>query len=250
MSDILIFGGTTEGRQLAEFCAANAISCAVSVTTAYAASLLPEGVRVYTGALDCEGMQALVQRGHFAAVVDATHPYAREATANIRQACAASGIRYERLVRQQEDACGEIVHSMEELTSLLNRCDTPVLSTLGSRALPALAGVKDHCLRIWVRMLPAQAHIAEALALGFPPAHLIPEQGPFTVSQNIAHIRQSGAGILLTKESGSIGGYPEKCQAASACGIRLVTLARPQEAGHSLEAVEAWLLRTDREGSV
>lgn len=41
MSEVLIFGGTTEGRLLAEFCAAKGIRAAVSVTTDYGAELLP-----------------------------------------------------------------------------------------------------------------------------------------------------------------------------------------------------------------
>ena len=41
MSEVLIFGGTTEGRLLAEFCAAKGIRAAVSVTTGYGAELLP-----------------------------------------------------------------------------------------------------------------------------------------------------------------------------------------------------------------
>ena len=35
MSEILIFGGTTEGRLLAEFCAAKGIRAAVSTATEY-----------------------------------------------------------------------------------------------------------------------------------------------------------------------------------------------------------------------
>ena len=39
MSEILIFGGTTEGRLLAEFCAAKGIRAAVSTATEYGAEL-------------------------------------------------------------------------------------------------------------------------------------------------------------------------------------------------------------------
>ena len=41
MCDILIFGGTTEGRQLAEFCAGHGINACISVATEYGAELLP-----------------------------------------------------------------------------------------------------------------------------------------------------------------------------------------------------------------
>ena len=42
MPELLIFGGTTEGRQLAEFCDKKNIPACVCVTTDYGAELLPK----------------------------------------------------------------------------------------------------------------------------------------------------------------------------------------------------------------
>ena len=54
MSEVLIFGGTTEGRMLAEFCDFKMIPAAVSVTTEYGAGLLPQSeyIRELVGNLD------------------------------------------------------------------------------------------------------------------------------------------------------------------------------------------------------
>ena len=86
MRRVLIFGGTTEGRELAEFCAENGVSACVSVATAYGASLL-RGVGVFIGRLTRAEMLKLIDENGFELVVDATHPFASEATANIRAAC-------------------------------------------------------------------------------------------------------------------------------------------------------------------
>ena len=85
---LLIFGGTTEGREIAEWCAANDIFADVSVTTDYGARLLgsSRSLNVFTGKLDCAEMKTLIGAGNYAAVIDATHPYATEATSNIRKA--------------------------------------------------------------------------------------------------------------------------------------------------------------------
>ena len=58
MSEVLIFGGTTEGRLLAEFCATKGIRAAVSVTTDYGAELLPRSdfIRELVGNLDSTQM--------------------------------------------------------------------------------------------------------------------------------------------------------------------------------------------------
>ncbi|NLT10458.1 MAG: precorrin-6A/cobalt-precorrin-6A reductase, partial [Ruminococcus sp.] len=43
--------------------------------------------------------------------------------------------------------------------------------------------------------------------------------------------------ILITKESGKTGGYPEKAQAAMICGTELITLVRPAESGFSFDEI-------------
>ncbi|MDE5564775.1 MAG: precorrin-6A/cobalt-precorrin-6A reductase, partial [Oscillospiraceae bacterium] len=120
MSELLLFGGTTEGRELAEFCAAHDIPTVVCVTTDYGASLLPDSVTVHVGRLTVEDMQCLLVQSGVRLAVDATHPYAVEATRNIRTACAAAGVKYLRLIRQTAPVQGEAVPDMETLVTVLN----------------------------------------------------------------------------------------------------------------------------------
>lgn len=49
-------------------------------------------------------MTALIQKEGFRRVVDATHPYAREVSKNIRAACEKSGAEYLRLLRAESPA--------------------------------------------------------------------------------------------------------------------------------------------------
>ncbi len=245
MSDILIFGGTTEGRELAAFCAANGISADVSAATEYGAQLLPEQVGILTGKRSAEQIAALLRTHRYALVIDATHPYAREASENIRTACQQEQIPCRRLLRKALPVTGERVSSAAALTALLNQCSGVILSTLGSKSAAALTAVRDFRTRIWLRLLPSDTVTAECERLGFDPDKLILAQGPFDTAQNIAHITQTGAQILLTKESGTIGGYPEKAEAAKRCGIRMITLCRPPEplAGYDETEIMQQLLK-------
>ncbi|MBR5089738.1 MAG: precorrin-6A reductase [Ruminiclostridium sp.] len=233
---LLIFGGTTEGRELSEWCAANGIFADVSVTTDYGARLLGNGefLNVFTGKLACGEMKTLIGAGDYAAVIDATHPYATEATANIREACEASGVRYFRLLRSGSELHGVCVSEMSGLVDELNKTDKTILSTLGAKELPELAEVRRP-ERVWLRVLPADGIEDKCAEYGFERSHVIVGKGPFTVGENTDHIRKSGAQILVTKESGAVGGYPEKCEAARVCGIETITLTRPQENGFSFE---------------
>ena len=229
MSEFLIFGGTTEGRELTFFCAEHDIPAAVSVATEYGASLFPEQMHVLTGRLDAEQISALLSENRYSAVIDATHPYAEEATQNIRTACNMTATRYFRLIRQASEISGNTVSDMTSLLDLLNQNQKIVLSTLGSKSIPILKQMQNYQERLWVRILSS----AEFEIPDFPAQHIIAEKAPFSVEQNIHHIRQSGAEILLTKESGAVGGYPEKIEAAKQCGIEVITLLRPAENGRA-----------------
>ena len=81
MEKILVFAGTTEGREVSEYlglCGANA---AVYTVTEYGKSLVfkGEGIEAVSKALNKEEIKSLVSGGGFYLVIDATHPFAKEA---------------------------------------------------------------------------------------------------------------------------------------------------------------------------
>ncbi len=104
MSGIVIFGGTTEGRQRAERLHARGCEVTVSVTSEYARSLLPPGVKCHVGILPRGAMLAWLASECPRRVIDATHPYAVRATENIRECCAALNLPYERMERLPDAA--------------------------------------------------------------------------------------------------------------------------------------------------
>ena len=247
MFKLLIFAGTTEGREIAEFCAINKIKADVSAATEMGASLLPKNCGILSGRLNAGEITALLEKTSYSAVIDATHPYAKDVTKNIKTACKTADVPYYRLLRSSLPAEGTVVNSLEELVSLLNRTDKTVLSTLGSKAAEMLSNVNDHKKRLWLRMLPNDDIKEYCKSLGFDENKLILAKGPFGVEENIEHIGKSGAEILVTKESGSVGGYPEKVRAAEVCNIELVTLSRPQETGLCPEEIKQLIIKMSEE---
>ena len=101
MKQALIFAGTTEGRRLAQALAQAGIPACVCVATEYGETLLPvgEGITHLAGRMDASQMKALMASGGFFCAADATHPYAKDVSANIRGAAEASGLPYLRLLR-------------------------------------------------------------------------------------------------------------------------------------------------------
>lgn len=242
-----MFGGTAEGRVLAEFCAARQIPAWVSVVSEYGRSLLPDapGIFVACKAMEQDEMQVFLREHGIGLCVDATHPYAKKASANLFHACETECVRYLRCKREEEECeAGRVfpgsVHmaaDVREAAAFLETVQGGVLVTTGSRELAAFTVMKDYRERIFARVLPDSGIIRECEAIGVRGKHLIAMQGPFSQAMNEALIRQTGVSWLVTKESGRAGGFEEKIAAAAACRIGTVVIERSREAGLSLEAV-------------
>ncbi len=247
MRRLLLFGGTTEGRRLAQAALHIPLAVTVCVATNYGEELLPPGCVVQIGRLDARGMETMMRRGTFDWVVDATHPYAVEATANIRTAAAAAGLPYLRLLRQAAPlaAGAHLCTSAGEAAAALCRTMGNILLTTGSKELSAFAALPRE--RLYVRVLPTQAAIRLCEKAQIPHSHIIAMQGPFGEELNRALIGQFSIAHLVTKDGGTAGGFLEKQRAAAACGTALWVIRRPSEAGLSYEKVLRILRRESEE---
>ncbi len=253
MKRVLIFSGTTEGRELAGALAREGIPCEVSVATAYGESVMEPcgGIAVRVGRLDGEQMEALLLQGDFFAVVDATHPYAVEVSENIRRSAERAGIPCLRLARVMEapETYERVryVPGHEECAGILAQTAGNILLATGAKnlAVYAVDGLRE---RLFVRVLPGTESIAACEELGIRGKQIIAMQGPFSEELDLALIRQFRISVLVTKESGSAGGFPEKLRAAERAGIAVLVIENPDRTGgQRQEEVKKELLRLWRE---
>ena len=243
---VLLFGGTGEGRELAEWMLARGMDATVCVATEYGETLLPQGTQVRVGRLDAAEMETVMADG-YTVVVDATHPYAAEVTRNIRVAAEHAGLPCLRLLRQSdgEDGCHK-AEDMAAAADMLEQLPGNVLLTTGSKELDHFArpGLRERC---FPRVLPMADSLARCLELGFPPRNIICMQGPFTREMNVATLRQYHIGTLVTKDTGGYGGFRAKAEAAREAGCALLVVERPQaETGLTLEEVQGRLLEEEQ----
>lgn len=262
MCRILIFGGTTEGRLLAEYCHQQEIEAYVSVVSGYGADLLPESeyLHVLSGRMAGEAMEGFMKRASIRAVFDATHPYAAEATRNIKEACGRAGVSYLRVTRESaaaEKPGGDsgkgpaaafssqvvYVHSVEEAVCYLKDREGDILVTTGSKELAAYTALPGYEERLYVRVLPSCAAISACEDIGIRGKRIIAMQGPFSEEMNRAMMRQLGVRYLVTKEAGTAGGFLEKLSAAEALSVTAVVIGRPLEErdGITLDAAKILL---------
>ncbi len=238
---ILIFAGTTEGRQLAEYLGSQGISAHVCVATEYGEQLVKKSdtVTVTAGRLDCEGMQDLIKEG-FSLVIDATHPYAVIVSSNIKEACSKAGVEYMRLLRHEGSRQGDLVEvpSVEDAVRYLQNTEGNILVATGSKEIAKFTALDNYKERVFARVL-STASVAKACSdLGFEGKNLICMQGPFCEELNYGMLKQISAKYMVTKDSGKVGGFEDKIRAAKRAGVQVVLVGRPQgDEGRSYDEV-------------
>ena len=244
MKKILVFGGTTEGRAVAELLSENKVECDVCVATEYGEMVMEEMpcVHVKPGRLDAGDIAGLVGSGEYCAVIDATHPFAVEVSANIRHGVCSDGakiplIRFERNTKLdiKLDDDGSVVYfddavsCAKALENMAERTGGNILLTTGSKELGDFCRSDAIRKKLVVRVLPGLESIRLCYDAGLEGKQIIAMQGPFSEQMNRAVIKEYGMSGLVTKDSGKTGGADEKISAAKNAYIKCFVIRRPQE---------------------
>lgn len=246
MKKILIFAGTTEGRHLSERLSDAGIMHTVCVAGEYGEQVLKKTsfANIHQGRMDVEEIKAFLQEDNFAAVVDATHPYAELISQNIQAAMQEIRIKipYLRLFREtdfdNEDAEVVAFEDHKSCTKALEQIEGNILLTTGSKELPFYCQDEELKKRLYVRVLPGLESLSACMEQGISGKQILALQGPFTAELNEALIHQYRIRCLVTKKSGKNGGYQEKLLAAEKAGIPVFVIgARREKEGDSFEEV-------------
>lgn len=245
MKKVLIFGGTTEGREIAKIISEKGIFVVYSVATEYGKDVLNiknNNIEVKTGRMTEYDIKEYLENNHFDFVVDATHPYAVDVSRNIKGACSKTNNNYIRLLRQESPRANAIyVDSIEEACKIVDTGN--VLAATGSKEIKKYQSLKDYKTRLFARVLPSETSVNDCLNAGVPREHIIESFGAVSVDENMEVIKKYNIKTLITKDGGKNGGFEEKCKAAENMGIKLICIKRPfEEKGYSIEEVTKYIL--------
>lgn len=250
---ILVLAGTQDGREIAAGLREAGYEVIASVVSEYGRELVAQsGVPVQAAAMDEQELQQFVVRSGIRLMIDATHPYAVNVSRNARQVAANLHIpclRYER-----PDSALPIyaklvlAPDMQRAAEMAVGLGKTVFLTTGSHSLPLFrAAAAGRDCRLIARVLPQPEVIADCIANGFSPADIIAAQGPFSQELNRELFRAYGADVMVTKNSGAIGGTDAKIAAAIELGLMIVVVQRPaalqQQVFESLPALLEYLKR-------
>lgn len=229
---IWLIGGTSEGRNLIKALRDFPVQLFVSVATEYGAELIDEqaNVTVMAERMDLAAMCNFIEEHKPACVIDATHPYATIVTATVKKACSEKHCEYLRLLRPAGEA-GDytMVADFKEAVELLNHLEGNIFLTTGSKNLPDFTAVHNYAERIALRVLPMEDSLKTALSLGYKPANIVCMQGPFSEELNIAMLHKFHSQYMVTKDSGKVGGFDDKVEAAKSAGAKLIVIGRAED---------------------
>lgn len=243
MTGIFIFSGTSEGRTLSKMLAAAGADVHVRVATEYGAEVMgfDDDIDVKVGSCGgAEGIANVIRENGYEIVVDATHPYALNITEHIKQACDATGAFYIRLKRNDSDTDSDRivkVSTVQEAIDYLKDKDGNILASTGSKDIALYTQIPNYKERVTARVLSTIESVQKCAEYGFSGKNLICAQGPFSEDTNYATLKQIDAKYIVTKDSGTAGGYEDKVRAAMRAGATVVLIERPKEEGLSFDEV-------------
>jgi precorrin-6A/cobalt-precorrin-6A reductase len=237
---LLILGGTAEAAALAA-AAIERFGDRLEVISSFAGRV--DGIRPPPGRIRIGGFGGPQGLAHYLKseaidlVVDATHPFAREISLNVRLAAEQTGGR--RLVlwrppwpRHPLDRWIE-VDGIDGAARALRHLGRRVWLTVGAGELQPFADLDDRWFL--VRLVEARG------ALPLADHTLIEGRGPFPLEAERALIRQHRIDVLVTKASGGAATYA-KIEAAREADLPVVMVRRPlPEPGERVDSIDAAL---------
>ncbi|MGH1419776.1 MAG: cobalt-precorrin-6A reductase [Hyphomicrobiaceae bacterium] len=242
---ILLLGGTTEARKLAERLGHDARFETLMSLAGRTRSPKPTPVTVRVGGFGgVDGLIDFLAQNPFDVVVDATHPFAVQMSANAAKATARTGIDLLRIERAEwTPVAGDkwtSVACLEAATNELAEMGQRVFLGVGRQSLAPFANKPQHHYVIRVIDPPD-------IPAGMTHYEIITGLGPFRTQDDIELFRAKKIDVVVTKNSGGKA-TASKIAAARELALPVIMIERPKlEVGTqrvkvpSVDKAMAWL---------
>jgi precorrin-6A/cobalt-precorrin-6A reductase len=224
---LLILGGTTEARALAERLAARPDTRVTLSLGGRTRAPAPQPAPTRTGGFGgAQGLARYLETEGVGILIDATHPFARQISRNARDAAARTGAPLLTLSRPpwtpEPGDRWTRVPDMPAAARALGPEPRRVFLAIGRQEARAFRAAPQH--RYLLRCIDPPAPDA------LPGAEILTARGPFREADERDLLRARDIDILVTKNSGGPATYP-KLAAARALGLSVILVDRPATPG-------------------
>ena len=235
---IFLLGGTKDAINIIEHLKRNYKAFILTTTTTeYGAKLAREGGSDDTIArpLPKEEIIDILAAERFDLMIDATHPFASHITQtciDISNQLEMPYVRFERPATDFKDIDTSHIHfvnSFKEAGKLIES-EFPYGNVLHFAGANTMEEVLKYVPteRFYPRILKVASSLEKCKKLNVSPNHIIPMTGAATEDENIELIERYDASVMITKESGEIGGVIDKINAAHEKDIAVIMIQRPK----------------------
>ncbi len=230
--------GTSDAVRIIDYLSQHEdIEVIATTTTKYGGDLaLSAGAdEIIVGRLGVHEIADLIRINKIDLLVDATHPFASEASINAVKAVQNSGIIYVRYERPSikipdNENVFEVLSfneaGMKALDLMKEKPDSKMMYLAGVTTLMQITKLIRPEL-IVVRIIPMVYSVKKCLEIGIPNENIIAMQGTFSKEFNKAIMKEYEPCVIITKESGESGGTPSKIAAAIELEIPIILVKRP-----------------------
>ena len=235
---VLLLGGTAEARDLAAALVADGVDLTTSLAGRVADPRVPAAKVRFGGFGGIEGLRA--EAADFDAVIDATHPFSTQISANAAAAC--TDVPLLRLERPDWSAPPSSdwvwVDGPDEAAAAAAVLGIRPFLTVGRRVLGRFTGPLGR-LDVLVRLVDQPEDPMPGCW------EVLLDRGPYRLEDELALMQRHGTDVLVTKSSGGSSTWP-KMQAAAAIGVPVVVVRRPPapdgvDTVHDVDAAAAWV---------
>ena len=225
---ILILGGTTEARRLAEALSQRPDLEVMLSLAGRTAAPLPQPVPYRTGGFGgAEGLAQYMRAEGIGLLVDATHPFAARISGNAAMAAGMAAVPAIALRRGSwQPVEGDRWISVPGVAEAI-----AALGAARRRVFLAIGRQEAH----QANSAPMHSYVVRSVdpvdpPLAVPDAVYIRDLGPFRLQDELHLMRQHAIEVVIAKNSGGSATYA-KIEAARVLGLEVIMIERPADSG-------------------